>query len=129
MEEQMERLRQIVGTEGLQIPWPIMQQYGFKPGAGVVLELESNGIRVLPAIKSKEEIENQALRTLLKHLGDAVTVTVVPSHEGWSVSVYGAGLSEPLGRLLYTPAGELLAHRSTPFVVMRIVSMGAFANP
>ncbi|MGB0385026.1 MAG: hypothetical protein ACPGWR_09405 [Ardenticatenaceae bacterium] len=124
----MERLRQVVGTEGLQIPWPIMQQYGFKPGAGVVLELESNSIRILSATKSTEEIENQALRTLLKHLGDAVTVTVVPSNEGWCVSVYGSGLSESLGRLVYTPAGELLAHRSTPFVVMRNVAMEAFAK-
>ena len=86
------------------------------------------GINAHIEIKSKQEIENQALRTLLKHLGDAVTVTVAQGNEGWRVSVYGAGLSEALGHLVYTPAGEPLAHRSTPFVVMRNVAMEAFAN-
>ena len=124
----MERLRQVVGAEGLQIPLPIMLSMGFKLGTGVVLELESNRIRVLPVAKSQEEIENMALRTLLKHLGDAVKVSVVRSPKGWDVSVYGTGLSKPLGQLIYTPAGELLPHCSTSFEMMRNVALEAYAN-
>ncbi|MBM3749314.1 MAG: hypothetical protein FJW34_26440 [Acidobacteria bacterium] len=47
----MERVRQVIGTEGLQIPLPIRQRYGLQPGGGVVLELgTTEEIRILPAV-------------------------------------------------------------------------------
>ncbi len=113
------RFHQVVGNEGVQIPLPIIQQYGLKPGAGVVFELEANGIRVLPAAIKKEEIENIALGTLLRSLGDAVTVDVTPVDHGWCASVYGVGLDERLGELVYSATGEALASRSTPIELMR----------
>ena len=113
------RFHQVVDHDGVQIPLPIMQQYGLTPGAGVVFELEANGIRVLPAAITKEEIENIALRTLFTRLGDAVTVKVSPLNYDWSVSVHGIGLEERLGELVYNATGELLVSRSTPIERMR----------
>ncbi len=115
----MERVRQIVGSEGLQIPLLIIQRYGLQPGAGVVLELETDEIRILPAVPGQEEIENRALRYLLAHLGDAAIVKAERRNGDWHVSVYGAGIADPLGRLVYSPAGELLPDRSTSVEEMR----------
>jgi hypothetical protein len=89
------------------------------PGAEVVLELETDEIRILPAVPGPEEIENRALRYLLAHLGDASTVKVAKGSGDWHVSVYGAGLADPLGRLVYSLEGELLPDRSTPVEEMR----------
>ncbi len=110
----MECVRQVVGSEGLQIPLLIIQRYGLQPGTGVVLELETDGIRILPAAPGQEEIENRALRYLLAYLGDAATIKVERDDGDWHVSVYGADIADSLGRLVYSPAGELLLDRSTP---------------
>jgi len=115
----MERVRQVIGTEGLLIPLPIMQRYGLQPGGGVVLELGTEEIRILPAVPGGEEIASRALRHLLVHLGDAATVKAEKSNGDWHVSVYGAGIVEPLGQLVYSPAGELLLDRSTPLEELR----------
>lgn len=115
----MERIRQIVGAEGLQIPLAIMRRYGIEPRTGVLLELCTDGIRILPAVPDRVKIENRALRYLLVHLGDAVTVQVNRDNGNWLVSVYGVGIAESLGRLVYSPTGELLLDRSTPIEEMR----------
>lgn len=115
----MERVRQIVGAEGLQIPLLIMQRYGLQPGAEVVLELRTDGIHILSAVLGREEIENRALRYLLAHLGDATTVSVEKDNGNWRVAVYGTGIAKPLGELVYSADGELLLDRSTPVEEMR----------
>ncbi|MCI0580063.1 MAG: hypothetical protein L0332_31010 [Chloroflexi bacterium] len=70
-------------------------------------------------------IENRALRYLLSSVGDAATVaaTLLPDGSGWQVDVYGAGLAQPAGTLVYSLAGVLLAERSTPPAEMhRVIS-------
>ncbi|MBI3914301.1 MAG: AbrB/MazE/SpoVT family DNA-binding domain-containing protein [Chloroflexi bacterium] len=115
----MERVRQIVGPGGLQIPLLVMERYGLQPGTGVVLELEKDGIRILPALLSQEEIENRALHYLLTGLGDATTVRAERRNGEWYVFAYGASIAEPLGRLAYSPSGEILLEQSTPIEEMR----------
>lgn len=115
----MERLHQTVGAEGLQIPLPIMRRYGLKRGAAVVLNLHIDGIRILPATPGQETIGNLALRYLLTHLGDAVTIETKRNDGDWRVSVYGVGTADPVGELVYSPTGELLADRSTPVEKMQ----------
>lgn len=115
----MERIHQVIGAGGLQIPLFIVQRYGLQPGAEVVLELGADEIRILPAIPGQAEIENRALRYLLSHLGDAATIKVERDGDVWRVSVYGIEGDEPLGELVYSLAGELLADRSTPLEEMR----------
>lgn len=122
--EKMEVVREVVGTEGLQIPLPIIQRYGLQPGAGVVLELGADQILIRPALLGPEEIESRALRYLLAHLGDAVTVQVERKDGGWWVSVYGAGRTDPLGYLVYSTSGEFLPERSTPIEELRRQPMG-----
>lgn len=120
----MERVRQVVGTEGLKIPLLVMERYGLQPGTGVVLELGADAIRIVPSAVAQEEIENRALRYVLTHLGDAATVkaereTESPRGNGnWRVSVYGASIAKPLGWLVYSPAGEILPDRCTPLEEM-----------
>ncbi len=69
----------------------------------------------------REDITNQALRLLLRRLGDAALVKVEPEKSGgngWLVTVYGRGpeygrgfeISEiPVGELHYSSRGELLS--------------------
>jgi hypothetical protein len=96
-----------------------MQRYGLQPGAEVVLELRKDEIRILSAALEREEIESRALRYLLTHLGDATTVSVEKDNGNWRVAVYGTGIANPLGELVYSATGELLLDRSTPVEEMR----------
>jgi hypothetical protein len=109
----MELVHQIVGTEGLQIPLPVIQRYGLRPGARVVLELRADTIQILPALLGQEEIENRALRYLIVRLGDAATVKAERENDEWRVAVYGAGMSDPVGWLVYASTGEFHPERST----------------
>ena len=65
----METVRQVINDEGLQIPLPLIERYGLQPGARVILELEPQGIRIVPALPDANDIENIALCYLLIHLG------------------------------------------------------------
>ena len=52
-EANMEKVYQSIGTNGLQIPITLMRQYGLERGSGVILELEPDGIRIVPARLSR----------------------------------------------------------------------------
>ncbi|MDM8530705.1 AbrB/MazE/SpoVT family DNA-binding domain-containing protein [Anaerolineales bacterium HSG25] len=115
MSHKTEKVYQSIGTEGLTIPITLMRQYGFEQGASVVLEFHPDGIRIVPARPEQETIENLALRYLLFHVGDGATVKVkvLPNDAGWQAEVYGLGMTEASGTLIYSLAGILLDKKST----------------
>lgn len=115
----MERAHQMIGADGLRIPLPLMQRYGLRAGAQVVLELGADGIRVVPALADQSEIEGKALRYVLHNLGDAVIIEARQSDERWHVTVYASTGAPQLGRLVYDVAGEFLKEDSTPPEIMR----------
>ena len=115
----MERAHQMISVDGLQIPLPLMQRYGLRPGAQVVLELGAEGIRVLPALADRSEIEGKALRYLLRKLGDAVTIEARQCEGAWRVTVFAAGSLTPIGELIYGLAGDFLGEHSTSLELMR----------
>ena len=71
-------------------------------------------------------IENQALRYLLTHLGDGISVTAQPLPEqgGRAVDVYGLGQGEPIGRLIFDAVGQLQIDRSSSPDQMRQAAAG-----
>ena len=62
-----------------------------------------------------QEIEDQSLRYLLRHVGDAVEIATPKRNAAsdWVVNVFAAGSSINLGQLVFTPAGTLIPERST----------------
>lgn len=121
----MLRTRQKVDRQGIHIPLPFVEQYGLLPGAEVIVEFGPDGIFLAPAQLTADKIETQALRLLLRKLGDAVKVRTHQTSDTekkgdeWCVDVYGSDAKLLLGHLFYTADGELLAERSTSFEAMR----------
>jgi hypothetical protein len=117
----MEKVYQSISADGLQIPITLMRQYGLEQGSGVILELQPDGIRIIPARPEQSTIENRALRYLLSSVGDRATVKAKPlaDNAGWQVEVYGLGLTEPAGTLVFSPSGVLSPDHSTPPVEIR----------
>ena len=111
----METLYQTIGQSGISIPFEIIQRYGLKQGTGVRIELHKDMIHITPAEVDVEEIENRALRYLLKHVGDAVVIEPAQRTVAgdWIVPVL-ASTGAGIGKLHYTPDGKLVANRSTP---------------
>ncbi len=126
----MEKVHQSVNAEGLQIPIVLMRQYGLDAGSRVVLELEPEAIRVVPAQPDREAIENRALRYLLAHVGDAVSVEATWEAEkgNWAISVYGAGRAEPVGVLTYSAPGALVPEHSTSPAAIRSAALAAIGR-
>ena len=130
----MERTQQVIGQEGLHIPLPLIAQYGLHPGVEVIVELGENEIRITPLAPTQTEIENQALRTLLKYLGDAVQVKASPkvsdtTQTGWEVHVYAPGFEASLGQLNYSHTGELLSDLPTTLNAIRSKAVALAAAP
>ena len=115
----METLYQTVKRSGISIPLEIMQTYGLQEGTGVLIELRKDGIHVIPAQVDVREIENRALRYLLRTVGDAVTIAPPQRNVAgdWEVDVFATESPIKLGQLVFTPAGILLPERSTPVEV------------
>jgi hypothetical protein len=112
----METLYQTVDRSGISIPLELIRAYGLPEGTRVAISLQKDGIHVTPAAVSIEEIENRALRYLLKNVGDAVGVGAFQrSATGdWLVPVVATATGETLGQLCYTAAGVLVPGQSTP---------------
>ena len=111
----METFYQTVNRSGLSIPFEIMQAYGLREGAGVLIEFRKDGIRVIPAQVEAQEIEDRALRYLFRNVGDAVEITTPKCNVAgdWVVDVFAAGSPIKIGQLVFTPAGTLIPERST----------------
>ncbi|MCA9934848.1 MAG: hypothetical protein H6662_10665 [Ardenticatenaceae bacterium] len=124
----MEKIRQVINADGLQIPLPLVSRYGLQPGARVTLELDEHGIHITPVLPNRQDIENLALQYLLTNLGDAVTVQVIAEKELWWIDVYGAGLDIPLGQLAFSLTGHLLPGQSTTPEVMRKTAISAYQD-
>lgn len=122
----MTKVRQVIGANGLQIPLPIMERYGLKPGSQVVLELDEAGIHITLESPTQQDIENGALQYLLKNVGDAATVQVERENDKWRVAVFGAGIKEPLGHLIYGANGHLVEEESTSPKTMRETAVTAY---
>jgi antitoxin component of MazEF toxin-antitoxin module len=110
----MEKIYQKIGKSGLQIPFPLIQQYGLQVGASVQLEFGIESIRIRPAMVDKLSIEKKALKYLFSNVGDAVSVKVSFDSEDatWCVKVFGAEMNDASGVLYYSSSGALLNNRS-----------------
>jgi len=113
----METWYQTVDRSGISIPLELIRAYGLPEGTRIAISLQKDGIHVTPAAVSVEEIENRALRYLLKNVGDAVGVGALQrSATGGLAGLLApvvAANGETLGQLCYTTAGVLLPGQST----------------
>jgi hypothetical protein len=116
----METLYQTVGRAGISIPLEVIRGYGLPEGTRIAISLQKDGIYVAPAEISVEEIENRALRYLLKNVGDAVSIGPLQhtAAGGWLAPVLEGGTGRPIGQLCYTAAGMLISRQSTPVAAL-----------
>ncbi len=112
----METLYQTIDQSGISIPLAIVRSFGLSEGTRIAISWQKDGIRVVPVEVSAEEIENRALRFLLKNVGDAVCIGRLQrtSTGLWLAPVLEASTGQPIGQLCYTAAGDLVVGESTP---------------
>ncbi len=112
----METLYQTVDRAGISIPLEVIRGYGLPEGTRIAISLQKDDIRVTPAELSVEEIENRALRYVLKNVGDAVSIGPLQrtATGQWLAPVLEAATGQVIGQLCYTAAGLLVASQSTP---------------
>ena len=119
----MERTHQIINDKGLQIPLPLIEEYGFRSGEEVIVEMDADGIRITTAALSQIHIENKALQLLMRHLGDAVVVKAIWSEadppQAWVVDVLPRGRTTQLGKILYSKRGDLITNMDEALHQMR----------
>lgn len=123
----METMYQTVDQSGISIPLEIARSFGLTEGTRIAISWQKDGIRVAAAEVSAEEIENRALRFLLKHVGDAVGVgTLQRTDSGhWLAPVLESATDQRIGQLCYTAAGDLVPGQSTSMEGLLGVGNGA----
>lgn len=119
----MERTHQIVNDQGLHIPLPLIEEYGFRPGEEVIVEMGADGIRITSAAPSQAEIEDKALKLLMRHLGDAVVVNASWAEnsplQAWVVAVSPRGHTAQLGEIVFSKRGDLITNLDEALSQMR----------
>lgn len=110
----MQKLKERVGATGLQIPRAVLEEYGIKEGASVVIELEEGIIRIAPEQLTEEAIKKLALNYVLNHVGDATAIGKPKfENERWGIPVVLPYKRIQLGTLLFSKTGTLLTSVST----------------
>jgi len=95
-----------VTEHGFRLSEESVRELGLQPGEEVRLDIR----RVADA----QTVETSALRYIWRKLGDAVGVAPpVWNGNGWTVPLWVKGRQGTFGELVLSPAGEVLAERST----------------
>ena len=53
-------------------------------------------------------------------------MTAEQQNDGWQVAVFGSGLADPLGMLLYSQQGTLIGEKSSSPKVLRETALAAY---
>ena len=110
----MSKLKERVGSTGLQIPKIVLEEYGIKEGTPVSIEIEEQIIRIIPEQLSEEAIKKIAINYVLNHVGDATAINKPLFEDGnWIVPVVLSYKDKKLGTLVFSKTGELLKKFST----------------
>jgi len=110
----MQKLKERVGATGLQIPRAVLEEYGIKEGASVMIEVEEEIIRIVPEQLEEEAIKKLALIYVLNHVGDATAIGKPTfEDEKWGVPVVLPYKRIQLGTLVFSKTGTLLTSVST----------------
>ncbi len=110
----MQKLKERVGATGLQIPRAVLEEYGIKESAYVVIEVEEGIIRIVPEQLTEEAIKKLALNYVLNHVGDATAIGKPKfENERWGIPVVLPYKRIQLGTLLFSKTGTLLTSVST----------------
>ncbi|HID85815.1 MAG TPA: hypothetical protein EYP55_00350 [Anaerolineae bacterium] len=110
----MERVKQVLGPGGLQIPEELMERCGIKEGTPLIVELHRFLIKVFPEEVTKRDIEERALVYLLENVGDALGIGEPVQKDGrWVVPVLLPYAQRQVGELIFSTSGELLLQESS----------------
>jgi len=111
----MERFKQDIGPQGLQIPKEIAERCGIKEGVSAIIEIHRQWIKIFPEEAREGEIINSALIYLLENVGDAVGVGKPISKDGkWVVPVTLPYAMKQVGELVFSKSGNLILPESSP---------------
>ena len=110
----MQKLKERVGATGLQIPRAVLEEYGIKESAYVVIEVEEGIIRIVPEQLTEEAIKKLALNYVLNYVGDATAIGKPKfENEKWGVPVVLPYKRIQIGTLVFSKTGTLLTSVST----------------
>ena len=110
----MPRFREIVGSDGLQIPKFLFEENGIPEGTSVSIEVEASTIRIIPEYLNQAAIRKIALNYILDYVGDAAFAEQPQlENDKWKVPVRLTYQPVELGTLVFSKSGIFLEPEST----------------
>ena len=110
----MPRFREIVGSDGLQIPKFLFEDNGIPEGTSVSIEVEASTIRIIPEYLNQAAIRKIALNYILDYVGDAAFAEQPQlENDKWKVPVRLTYQPVELGTLVFSKSGIFLEPEST----------------
>ncbi len=108
----MKVIQEVTAT-GLYLPKTLTEKWGWRPGTKVVIETQNRSIHIYPEELAVTDIADIACIYLLEKVGDAVAIkTPFRSNGNWTVPVILAYAKKDLGKLVFSPSGELIIEES-----------------
>ena len=102
-----------ITAEGLHLSRTVLAQWGWREGTEVIIEPHDHNISIRPQRLTAEAISDIAGTYFFEKVGDAVAVEK-PLWDGekWRINVTLPHSSKELGKLSFTPDGQLIHSES-----------------
>jgi len=109
----MSKIVQEITADGLHLSKELIEQFGWREGTRLVLEISNRTVSIIPQDLTAEDIEEIASSFLLAKVGDAIGIKK-PQKKGdkWFVDVILPHSEKYLGVLVYTDDGVVISDES-----------------
>ena len=105
---------QEITADGLHLPKALVEQFGWRNGTKVMLEIHDRTVSIVPQELTTEDIAEIACIFLLEKVGDAVAIKKPQKKDDkWIVDVVLPHARKDLGALVFTTNGELMSDESS----------------
>jgi hypothetical protein len=109
----MSKIIQEVTADGLHLPKVLVEQFGWREGTKVMLEIHDRTLSIVPQEFTSENIAEIACIFLLEKVGDAAAIKKpYRKNDRWVVDVVLPHARKDLGTLVFTANGKLMSDES-----------------
>ncbi len=109
----MSKIIQEITVDGLHLPKTLVEQFGWREGTKVMLEIHDRTVSIVPQELTAEDIAEIACIFLLEKVGDAVAIKKPQKKDDkWIVDVVLPHVKKDLGTLVFTANGKLMSDES-----------------
>ena len=109
----MSKIIQEITADGLRLPKTLVEQFGWREGTKVMLEIHDRTVSIVPQELTAENVAEIACIFLLEKVGDVAAIKKPQKRDDkWIVDIVLPHAGKDLGTLVFTVDGKLMLDES-----------------